>query len=86
MDETERHNKIVDSLWWWLPVRWHANGSTYEVARFELTGDATDGGVDVYVKKDEGSEVAVHFDNAECYGDLRMAPEGAKGRIYTEVE
>jgi hypothetical protein len=86
MDENERRNKITDSLWWWLPARWSHNGSWYEIRGFDLTGDAGDGGVDVQVSKDEGDPSTVHFTNSECYGELKMTPEGARGRVYSEVE
>ena len=81
MDENERRTLITDSIWWWLPARWENAGSWYEVLRYELVEE----GVDVYVTKDSGSEVAVRFVNDECLGELKILAESARGRIYDEV-
>lgn len=86
MDENERRFRIVNALWWWLPARWEHDGSLYEILRFELTGDAEVGGVDLYVTKNAGEEALVNFTNEECYGEgTQLQPDDARTRIYTEV-
>jgi hypothetical protein len=81
MTEEERLNEIELRFNYNLPIKWPVDSDWYEV-RYESYGDVSSGGVYVYVKKNEGSEVQVSYTNDEWYGSSIMSVTNVKQRIY----
>lgn len=81
MTEEERSAKIVETVWYWLPARWLEGVDWFEITRVIPTGTVEDGGVDIYVKKNEADPTIVSFTNAEVYGDAMLSPDAARARV-----
>jgi hypothetical protein len=81
MTEEERLVLIDFRFSYNLPNKWKS-GSDWYVVRYESYGNVSSGGVYVYVKKNEGSEVEIDYTNNEWYSESPLSVANVKQRIY----
>lgn len=81
MTEEERSQLIIDRVWYWLPVRWYANGFQWEITNLTITGDVDSGGISLSINKDGTPVDDVSFTNDELYGDTPLSSEQAHARV-----